>query len=167
MGHHDESLIDKVKNAFGMGDAGEHREDTPRDDSPAAASESADGWAGVPGALYDDTSATDGSPTSGTADSESGLGRNPGPVGSAQYEDGVTPADFAGDDLDADGDVDTSREDAVATEFGGAYGADDTPMPTSAAWDRGEAMPAGEAGLEDDSGETAAEDELDRRGTGI
>jgi hypothetical protein len=128
MNDHDESLIDKVKNAFGMGDDDEHP------DRPAAdvAEDRPEGWAGVP-ETFD----------------EGGLGNNPGPVGSARYEGGATPADIGGTDHDPDGSLDTTRDDRQATEFGGAYGKDDTALPTSAAWDRGEAAP-GEASFGDD-----------------
>lgn len=156
MGHHDENLIDKVKNVFGMGD--DRQEDATRMDIDA--DERADGWAGVPEALYDDTSGTIAGDPDLDGDAESGLGRNPGPIGSARYEDGAAPDAFGGTDLDADGDVDPTREDVAAGEFGGAYGEDDTPMPTRAAWDRGEAPP-GEATF-------GADDEFeDRRELGI
>lgn len=141
MGHHDDSLIDKVKNALGMGDDEGHDE---ADDLRAEdTGDRADGWAGVPAALYDDTSAG--------AEEESGLGRNPGPDGSARYEAAAGYDDLGGADADADGALDMTREDAVATEYGGAYGMDDTPMPTAAAFDRGEAPPPGVAsfGTED------------------
>ena len=46
--------------------------------------------------------------------------------------------------MDAEGDVDTTRDDAKATEFGGAYGQDRPPLPTEAAWDRGEPPPGEE-----------------------
>jgi hypothetical protein len=131
MNDHDESLIDKVKNAFGLGDDDEHE----HRDRPAAGvdEDRSDGWAGVPETL----------------DGEGGLGNNPGPVGSARYESGSTPADIGGTDHDADGNLDTTRDDRKATEFGGAYGKDDTALPTAAAWDRGEAPP-GEASFGDD-----------------
>lgn len=159
MGHHDESLIDKVKNALGMGD-----DDHDHDEADATRGEDtgdrADGWAGVPEALHDDPSAE--------TDADSGLGRNPGPVGSARYENAAGYDDLGGVDADAEGTLDSTREDAVATEYGGAYGSDDTPMPTSAAYDRDEAPPPGEASfgteevLQDEDG-----DAVDRRGTGI
>lgn len=172
MAHHDESLFDKVKNALGMGD--EHEEAAGTDDlaatgtaEPNAADpgddDRADGWAGVPQALYDDTSATHRADAFGTdehgTDEPSGLGRNPGPVGSARYEDAATPDDLGGTDDDPDGGLDTTREDAAATEYGAAYGEDDTPMPTTAAWDRGEAPP--------DEPEFGSEEDLQRRETGI
>jgi hypothetical protein len=167
MADHEESLIDKVKNAFGMGEDREEAADqgahagaaTDRADADALDGDRSEGWAGVPEALYDDTTPTDGTPgvhageevvagdASATADEASGLGRNPGPVGSARYEDGANPSDLGGSDLDAEGSPDFTREEVGSTEFGGAYGADDTPMPTSAAWDRGEAPPEGEAGF--------------------
>jgi hypothetical protein len=143
MADRDESLIDKVKNALGMGGEDEHHDE--------GADERAEGWAGVPEALHEE-------PT----DTESGLGRNPGPVGSARYEGGSSPADLGGTDVDPEGGVDTTREDAAATEFGGAYGEDDTPAPTAAAWDRGEAAP-GDASF----GEGDEREDLERRGTGI
>ena len=149
MAHHDESLIDKVKNALGMGD--DHHEAVRGDRSD---DERPGGWAGVPEATTQDPMDTGshdrGSYAESGTDEPSGLGRNPGPVGSAQYEGGATPADMGGEDLDADGDLDTTREDRGSGGFGGAYGEDDTPMPTSAAWDRGEAAPL-------------ADDERDRR----
>ena len=165
MGHHeDESLIDKVKNALGMGDDHdehdqEHAGAANRTD--AATDERADGWAGVPEALYDDTSATDG--TSATHADRGGLGQNPGPLGSARYEGAATADDLGGGDFGPDGELDTTREDAAASEFGGAYGEDDTAMPTTAAYDRGEPPPAGEAsfGTEEDTVEA------ERRETGI
>lgn len=166
MADHEESLIDKVKNAFGMGnddEAAGHRADgataTNQSDADALDGDRSDGWAGVPEALYDDTAPSDGTPgvhaseevVAGdgyaSADEPSGLGRNPGPVGSAQYEGGTTPRDLGGTDVDAEGNPDLTREERGSTEFGGAYGTDDTPMPTSAAWDRGEAPPEGEAGF--------------------
>jgi hypothetical protein len=70
-----------------------------------------------------------------------GLGHNPGPVGSARYEHGTPPSEIGGTDHDAQGEVDTTREDVKASEFGGAYGRDRPPLPTDAAWDRGEASP--------------------------
>ena len=169
--HHDESLLDKVKNAFGMGDdhedAAGHEAHAATVTDEAADSEALDGgrpdgWAGVPASLYDDTAASGDDPVVAggevivggdseagagyaTADEPSGLGRNPGPVGSAQYEGGATPSDLGGTDLDPEGNPDFTREEVGATEFGGAYGTDDTPLPTSAAWDRGEAPPEGEA----------------------
>jgi hypothetical protein len=73
-----------------------------------------------------------------------GLGHNPGPVGSARYEHDTPPAEIGGPDHDADGDLDTTRDDVKATEFGGAYGRDRPPVPTDAAWDRGEATPHSE-----------------------
>jgi hypothetical protein len=170
MAHHDESLIDKVKNAFGMGDDREEAADlqaqagAATDTADTADAEALDGgrddgWAGVPEALYEDTVPSDsnanahareevvGSEGYPTADEPSGLGRNPGPVGSARYEDGANPSDLGGTDLDAAGGPDLTREEVGSTEFGGAYGTDDTPLPTSAAWDRGEAPPEGEAGF--------------------
>ena len=168
--HHDESLMDKVKNAFGMGDdkdrdTGHEAHATgATDDADAEAldGDRADGWAGVPQALSDDTTADPGATgvtgtsdlaggqyagdtTIGTADEPSGFGANPGPVGSAQYEGGATPSDLGGTDIDPDGNQDLTREEVASTEFGGAYGQDTTPLPTSAAWDRGEAPPEGEA----------------------
>ena len=110
MSDHDESLIDRVKNAFGR-----------RTDEGAGAS----------GTFGEDR------------DDPGGLGHNPGPVGSAQYEHGTSPAGMGSPDLDAEGDLDTTREDVKATEFGGAYGQDRPPLPTDAAWDRGEATPEG------------------------
>lgn len=166
MGHHeDESLIDKVKNALGMGD--DHDEHGHEHDAgastrtDAAADERADGWAGVPEALYDDTSATDA--PSGTDADRGGLGENPGPIGSARYEGGATAGDLGGGNFGPDGEVDTTRQDAAASQFGGAYGEDDTAMPTTAAYDRGEAPPVGEAsfGTDDDTVES------ERRETGI
>ena len=158
MGHHDESLIDRVKNVFGMGDDGEGHDgaDTTRTHDTG---DRADGWAGVPEALYDDTSA-------GT-DEDSGAGRNPGPVGSARYENADGYDDLGGADADAAGGLDSTREDVVATEYGGAYGSDDTPMPTSAAYDRGEAPLrdakfGAEEVVQDEDGEP-----VHRRGTGI
>ncbi len=178
--HREESLIDKVKNVFGMGDDDEPvardgastATATDEADADALDGDRTDGWAGVPEALYDDTSAPDTGPMVargeevvvgdygttelttddgfGMADEPSGLGRNPGPVGSAHYEDGATPADLGGIDLDAEGNPDVTREEVATTEFGGAYGTDDTPLPTSAAWDRGEAPPEGEASFESD-----------------
>jgi hypothetical protein len=179
--HNDESLLDKVKNALGMGDdrdatEGHHATEghdahastaTDASDAEALDGDRAEGWAGVPEALYDDTSASTDRPAVahgeeivggeydtadgyGTSDEPSGLGRNPGPVGSAQYEDGATPADLGGADVDAEGNPDFTREEVASTQFGGAYGSDDTAMPTSAAWDRGEAPPEGEAGFESD-----------------
>ena len=151
MGHHDESLIDKVKNALGMGDDGQDQDTegatatTTRTDG---GEERAEGWAGVPEALYDDTSAYETD--------------NPGPIGSARYEDGAPPEQLGASDYDAGGGIDTTREDAAATEYGGAYGEDETPMPTSAALDRGEA-PVGEASF--DTEEDTIEPE--RRDTGI
>ena len=158
MGHHDESLIDKVKNAFGMGD-----DDQDQDAEGAIATttrtdggdERADGWAGVPEALYDDTSSYE-------TDDVIGNQANPGPIGSARYEDGAPPEQLGGSDYDAEGGIDTTREDAAATEYGGAYGEDETPMPTSAAWDRGEA-PVGEASFDTEEGTV----EPERRETGI
>ena len=169
MGQHDESLMDKVKNAFGMG---RDERDSAADDSPATSGMNDpetvdaevmdggrdDGWAGVPEALYDDApggaSAASGmgdTASAGLADEPSGLGRNPGPVGSAQYEDGVTPAELGGADLDPEGNIDPTREEVASSSFGGAYGRDDTPMPTEAAWDRGEADPMpGDAGTDED-----------------
>ena len=132
MTDHDESLIDKVKNAFGMGDSDEQTRAEQAGDAGDAA-DRPDGWAGVPESL----------------DDEGGLGQNPGPVGSARYESGGTPADIGGPDLDPDGNLDTTRDDVKAGEFGGAYGRDDTPMPTAAAWDRGEAAP-GDASFGDE-----------------
>jgi hypothetical protein len=147
MGHQDESLMDKVKNALGMGDD-EAQDHHDHDHDHAAHDHHADPTR----SRATDREASD--------EGSGGLGRNPGPVGSAEYEGGATPADIAGPDRDADGTLDTTREDAVSTEHGGAYGHDDTPMPTSAAWDRGEAPPEG-SGLEGD-------DELgDRRGRGL
>ncbi len=170
--HNEESLIDKVKNAFGMGDenataADDETHATTTNATDAADAEAldggrSDGWAGVPEAL-NDTLASGGTSVAGgeeivggdfgtadgygTADEPSGFGRNPGPVGSAQYEDGATPTHLGGTDLDAEGNPDFTREEVGSTEFGGAYGNDDTALPTSAAWDRGEAPPAGEAGF--------------------
>ena len=154
--HHDESLIDKVKNALGMGD--DHGEEQGEDHGD----ERAEGWAGVPEALHEDVSTERRTETDLDATGESGYGRNPGPVGSAQYEGGATPADLGGTDRGTDGELDTTREDSASTEFGGAYGQDDTPMPTSAAWDRGEAPP--------EEVEPRSEDDpvdQDRRETGI
>ena len=128
MSNHDESLIDKVKNAFGMGDDEEHE----HSHDTVAEEDRSDGWAGVPESL-----------------DEGGLGNNPGPVGSARYEGGATPAGIGGTDQDADGNLDTTRDDMQAGEFGGAYGGNDTALPTSAAWDRGEAAP-GEADFGDE-----------------
>lgn len=110
--HEDESLLDKVKNALGMGDDDRHTPDAEADSGRA------DGWAGVPEALHED----------------------PDRAGAARYEGGAAVADLGGSDLDADGDPDLTREDAVATHHGGAYGADDTPMPTAEAFDRGTAV---------------------------
>ncbi len=170
--HNEESLIDKVKNAFGMGDdndaaaghethAGATTGATDAADAEALDGGRSDGWAGVPEALNDDSLASGGTTVAGgeevvggdfgtagsygTADEPSGLGRNPGPVGSAQYEGGAAPTDLGGTDLDPEGNPDFTREEVGSTEFGGAYGNDDTALPTSAAWDRGEAPPAGEA----------------------
>jgi hypothetical protein len=70
-----------------------------------------------------------------------GLAHNPGPAGSARYEHGTAPSEIGGPDHDAEGDLDTTRDDVKATEFGGAYGPDRPPLPTDAAWDRGEAPP--------------------------
>lgn len=169
--HRDESLIDKVKNAFGMGDDhDEHADhDHGHETDVSATDDRADGWAGVPEALYEDPAGAPGArapydPASETADS--GHGRNPGRIGGAEYEDGASPADFGGADTRPDPGFDATREDASATEFGGAYGEDDTPMPTSAAWDRGESRPdqapTGEASFGSEE-----EIDLDRRETGI
>lgn len=164
MADHDESLIDKVKNALGMGDEShdhaehDHADHADHDQAAHAGGSDdtdarADGWAGVPEALSDDGPETQGTldPSGSTgrygADDEGGLGRNPGPVGSAGYEGGATPNDLGGTDATLEGEgggLDTTREDASSTEFGGAYGGDETAMPTSGAWDRGEAPP-GEA----------------------
>lgn len=111
MPDHDESLLDKVKNAFGR---------------------QADDGGGASGTFAEDP------------DDPGGLGHNPGPIGSARYEGGTPPSEIGGPDHDADGDVDTTRDDAKATEFGGAYGRDRPPLPTDAAWDRGEAPPGEE-----------------------
>jgi hypothetical protein len=132
MNDHDESLIDKVKNAFGMGDDDAHDEERVQDRSSADGADRPDGWAGVP-ETFD----------------EGGLGNNPGPIGSARYEGGATPAEIGGTDHDPEGNLDTTRDDVKAGEFGGAYGKDDTPLPTAAAWDRGEAAP-GEADFGDE-----------------
>ena len=160
MAHHDESLIDKVKNALGMG----HDHDEAIRGDSADGDDRAGGWAGVPEATTQEPMGTAGDErgTYGASrtDEPSGLGRNPGPVGSAQYEGGATPADMGGEDVDADGGLDTTREDRGSGDFGGAYGEDDTPMPTSAAWDRGEAAPARDR-------ELSGDDDLDRRGTGV
>lgn len=173
MADHEESLIDKVKNAFGMGDdreeAAGHQahagattdatDTTATSDAEALDGGRDDGWAGVPEALYDDAAPPDatadvhpreevvGGDRYAPTEEPSGLGRNPGPVGSARYEDGANPSDLGGTDLDAEGSPDFTREEVGSTEFGGAYGTDDTPLPTSAAWDRGEAPPEGEAGF--------------------
>ena len=170
MADHEESLIDKVKNAFGMGDdreeaaghqshAGAATNQSDAADAEALDGGRDDGWAGVPEALYEDTTPSDatanvhpreevvGGDRYATVDEPSGLGRNPGPVGSARYEDGANPSDLGGADLDAHGKPDFTRQEAGSSEFGGAYGTDDTPLPTSAAWDRGEAPPEGEAGF--------------------
>jgi hypothetical protein len=161
MGHQDESLIDKVKNALGMGDDEAHdRHDHAGEahDRHDHAGEAHDHHDHAGEAHHADSHPSQRS-GEGATDEGSGLGRNPGPVGSAEYEGGATPTDIAAPDRDADGTLDTTREDAVATEHGGAYGHDDTPMPTSAAWDRGEAPPEA-SGLGDD-------DELgDRRDRG-
>ena len=89
--------------------------------------------------------ADDGDGASGTfgedPEDPGGLGHNPGPVGSAHYEHGTSAAEIGGLDHDAEGDLDTTRDDVKATEFGGAYGQDRPPLPTDAAWDRGEASP--------------------------
>jgi hypothetical protein len=158
MGHHDASLIDKVKNAIGMG---EDDGDQDSEDATATtariegADDRADGWAGIPEALYDDTASAE-------SDEVVGNEANPGPIGSAQYDERTPPEDLGGTDDDVEGAVDGTREDVAATEYGGAYGEDDTPMPASAAWDRGEA-PIGEASF------NAEEDTVDpeRRETGI
>lgn len=158
MGHHDESLIDKVKNALGMGDDGRDQDTegatatTTRTDG---GDERAEGWAGVPEALYDDRTAYE-------TDDVVGNQENAGPIGSARYEDGAPPEQLGASDYDAGGGIDTTRDDAAATEYGGAYGEDETPMPTSAAPDRGEA-PVGEASFDTE------EDALEpgRRETGI
>lgn len=166
--HQDESLLDKVKNAFGMGDQAGADESTTRSaDEMALDGGREDGWAGVPEALNEDVGERAADRTAGdewaaqpdgTAAEPSGLGRNPGPAGSAQYEGGATPADLGGTDFGTDDEVDTTREEVASSEFGGAYGHDDTPLPTDAAWDRGEAEPpVGEASFgsgedfEDDS----------------
>lgn len=158
--HENESLLDKVKNAFGMGHDDERSSTTSTDtDAEVLDGGRDDGWAGVPEALNDEPPGTGtdtgtGFGTEYPADEPSGLGRNPGPVGSAQYEDAATPADFAGEDVDEEGRPDVTREEVASSQFGGAYGQDDTPMPTEAAWDRGEADPLpGEAsfGTEDDA----------------
>lgn len=75
------------------------------------------------------------------ADDPGGLGHNPGPAGSARYEHGTPRAEIGGTDEDPEGELDTTRDDVKATEFGGAYGRDRPPLPTDAAWDRGEASP--------------------------
>jgi hypothetical protein len=159
MGHQDESFVDKVKNALGMGgdEARDHHDHADATHDHHDHHDHAD-------ATHDHHDHADSSRSPGTergsADEQSGLGRNPGPVGSAEYEGGATPANIAAPDRDVDGTLDTTREDAVATEHGGAYGHDETPMPTSGAWDRGEAPPEG-SGLE-------ADDELgDRRDRGL
>ena len=108
MSDHDDSLIDRVKNAFGR---------------------RADDGGGASGTFEQDP------------DDAGGLGHNPGPVGSARYEHGTSPAEIGGTDHDPGGDLDTTRDDVGATEFGGAYGRDRPPLPTDAAWDRGEASP--------------------------
>ena len=109
MPDHDDSLIDRVKNAFG----GRRPED----------------GGGASGSFEQDP------------DDPGGLGHNPGPPGSARYEHGTSPAEIGGPDHDPEGDLDTTRDDVRATEFGGAYGQDRPPLPTDAAWDRGEAPP--------------------------
>ncbi len=89
--------------------------------------------------------ADDGGGASGSfgedPDDPGGLHHNPGPAGSARYEHGTETARIGGPDHDAEGDLDTTRDDVKATEFGGAYGRDRPPVPTKAAWDRGEAPP--------------------------
>lgn len=115
MTDHDESLMDRVRAAFGMGS--EDRSDAPSDDAeefPVLPEDPGD-----PG----------------------GIGHNPGPVGSARYERGVAPAEIGGTDEDPDGELDLTRQDVRASEFGAAYGQDRPPLPTEAAWDRGEAVP--------------------------
>lgn len=172
MAHHDESLIDKFKHALGMDHEHEDSADTDHVSAAATATDEpiateadddrAEGRAGVPQALHDDSSATQASDdlrTDDDTDEPSGLGRNPGPVGSARYEDAAAPDELGGTDSDPYGGVDSTREDAAATEYGGAYGEDDTPMPTKAAWDRGEAQP--------DEPESGSDEDLQRRETGI
>lgn len=109
MPDHDDSLIDRVRNAFGR---------------------RADDGGGASGSFGEDP------------DDPGGLGRNPGPVGSARYEHGTQPAEIGGPDHDAEGNRGTTRDDVKASEFGGAYGRDRPPLPTDAAWDRGAAPPA-------------------------
>ena len=165
MAHHDETLIDKVKHALGMDDqdqgaslvtedvaaTGIGAESLEVDDLATTAAEPMDdragGWAGVPEALYDDTSAGTHPTGDPGTDEAPGLGRSPGPLG--------TPEELGGTDFDPEGSVNPTREDIEATEYGG----DDTPMPTASAWDRGEA-PVGEADF-------GTDDDLDRRETGI
>jgi hypothetical protein len=75
MSHHDESLIDKVKDALGFGDGdrdADRRTDTTdattRDDAALDTDARTDGWAGVDEALSDDVANRPAGPDYGATD---------------------------------------------------------------------------------------------------
>ena len=132
MADHDESLIDKVKNALGMGDDGE-RHETARTGEPGTHedldADRGEGWAGVPGA------ANPGSPrhsVAGTRDDEMGMHTSPSGVEAETLGRDTAEGQFAGSGYDtsyeAAGDVrpDDQRLDDAPP---GAAGTDpDAPL---------------------------------------